>query len=394
MKNVIRKSVSGIVAMVCMLLLSFTVFAVNETESNDSLELANVIKVNEVVTGTVDDDADFYKFTTNSDGYIVIEAYHNYDSIVQSVILYNSDGKKLNWLSFDTRSEKAPSMKIGLAKGTYCVEFFSDSFQKPKYNYSFKINFTASDCWEKEYNGNVTKATSIDIGKTYYGSFICSGLDDYDYYKFTITKDSWVSLTFNREYSVVSEYISIRTYDLSKEKTIESYTAESSSERLTERIYLTKGEYYIRAFGQVLDDVAPLYNFVLNYENADESRFTTTKATTQKNDLDKKANATETYSKSPIYDNTTNKVNDRTNITVSTEYKKEENYGFRDEFTTNNRDVTSKDTSSVMNQEKTKKDSDNRTEVKDYKLLFAIIIIVALLIYIIITRLNKKPFKR
>lgn len=267
MKDCIKKIsgslISALVIAALMVSMTLPCFAWSEQEDNNDFAVANTIEVNQECTAVAngDDSVDYFKFTTPSDGYVYLEFSHEYGSIDKHWTFYDSDEKVLSGGTLAETSEQVKNNMVGLGQGTYYLEIDTYVYYGDDTSYKFKVVFTASDEWEKEYNDNVVNPTDIEIDKLYSGS--CYKDHDNDYYRFVLEEDSNVSFTFNHVYDIGSFCIKFNTYDKTTEEEIKYFDIASTSQETSDYLYLTKGEYYVVIKGPNVVANGE-YSFILN----------------------------------------------------------------------------------------------------------------------------------
>ncbi len=222
-----------------------------ETYNNDNLKYADKIEVNQTHYGACGkDDDDYFKFEIPTDGFISVTFNHDYKEAVSDfswirILSYNGTEEN-TLLDFDSRyqSEKTNSIECGLSAGTYyvCVSGFYYSCWE---NYSFIVNYTSSDSWEKETNDNHALADNIDIEKTYCGSI---DNDDKDYFKFTTETDGYINLKLLHDYlegDDVFAKVSMYSYNGTEKNIITSFNSKFSWEGVSSgKEFLEAGTYY------------------------------------------------------------------------------------------------------------------------------------------------------
>ena len=171
------------------------------TLANNEVSSATSVNVNTTYTDNLvnSDDVNWYQFTISSVGYISLEFTHEYiesGSRYWKAHLYNSEQKELTWYSFYGNQTSYTQGKIGLPSGTYYMKVERDNTSDKEYN--FKINYTASDVWETEFNDDIATTDSINVNTTYYGSLMDG--DDLDWYNFNFSKLGFISLYFMHYY--------------------------------------------------------------------------------------------------------------------------------------------------------------------------------------------------
>lgn len=267
MKDCIKKIsgslISALVIAALMVSMTLPCFAWSEQEDNNDFAVANEIDVNQECTAVAngDDSVDYFKFTTPSDGYVYLEFSHEYGSIYKYWTFYDSDENVLSGGTLAGTSEQVKNNMVGLGQGTYYLKIDTNIYYGDGSSYKFKVVFTASDEWEKEYNDNVVNPTDIEIGKLYSGS--CYKDYDNDYYRFVLEEDSNVSFTFNHVYDIGDYRLYFKTYDKTTEEEIKYFDIASTSQETSDYLYLTKGEYYVAITGPNVVANGE-YSFILN----------------------------------------------------------------------------------------------------------------------------------
>ncbi len=217
-----------------------------EKENNDSLLQSTAIPLNQEISGSVmrSNDADHYLIELPSDGYISVEFSHDYiDENQNNWNLRLYEYKDTETVLFSQRfkgNERDPQTTtiVGLPAGQYYIIVDrSDYCNWSNMTYRFTVNYTGSDAWEKENNGERMTATQIYFNKEVRGTVMMSG--DKDYYTFTLAKDDNVSFSFGHEYvDNSSNYWNLTLYS---ENDID-HAIHSSKYAGTERNNLTSGE--------------------------------------------------------------------------------------------------------------------------------------------------------
>ena len=118
-----------------------------EKEFNDTIVTANTISAGKTVFGSThsEDSKDWYKFTTNRDGYVWIDFTHDYGTAEHQIYLYSYDGtnkERQMYFYVDDTQQKDSSAKQGLSAGTYYI--LVERYGSYITNYSLKVNFSTS----------------------------------------------------------------------------------------------------------------------------------------------------------------------------------------------------------------------------------------------------------
>lgn len=178
---------------------AFTASAYYEREFNNSLQTSNPISVNQLYNGTLQtsNDVDFYSFTLTKNGNVSLSMPRKSNSSWRVTL---SDGSGNTYTSFSTAYTNIVSgnetVQVGLPPGTYYVriEEYTNATDIP---YSFKVGFTASEFYEKEFNQTLQTANPIRVNQGYNGTLQSS--NDSDFYAFTLAAKSKVRLSINRK---------------------------------------------------------------------------------------------------------------------------------------------------------------------------------------------------
>lgn len=180
-----------------------------EVEKNDTKETATEISVNSTVTGSVAErltgiDRDYFKFDVPSSGTLMLEFSHiatAEDKNGWNFVLTDDSGEVLFKGISAWSDDVSTSSHIGLGKGTYYVLVDSDNLYLNSEDYYLTVSFTTFEGWETEAN-NSFSSSDILLSDTAVTGLIadCGGADsDYDYYSFTLTEESDVSLMLEHE---------------------------------------------------------------------------------------------------------------------------------------------------------------------------------------------------
>lgn len=265
MRGITKRFVGIALAVIVFAMCAVSAFAVQEKEPNDTIVTANSISVNTDVYGTThaNDDYDWYKFTTSQDGYVWIDFTHDYGQVGHVVYLYFYDGyEKTDYFSFTVENsiEKKSSPKQGLPAGTYYIMI--ERYGGYTTNYSFIVNFKATNDWEKEFNDSIATPNTISVGKTFYGS--THGDDREDWYKFTINQDGYVWIDFIHDYGLAEHKIYLYYYDGYEKTDYFSFTVGNSIEKKSSsKQGLSAGTYYvlIERYGGYITNYSIKVNF-------------------------------------------------------------------------------------------------------------------------------------
>ncbi|MBT2618465.1 MULTISPECIES: PPC domain-containing protein [unclassified Bacillus (in: firmicutes)] len=175
-----------------------------EYEFNDSSSTANKIKLNTPYLGEIQkyDDEDYYRLTLPESGAVTLNMSQK-TGIQWNTSILTLEGEVLSEFTTDDSSNvtKPTERTVGLPKGEYLIHIRNDWHYNSTYQpYTFIVKFAKSTTYEKEFNDNAHQANSIGVGKNYYGNL--QDFSDTDYFTFSLSKPSSVSLEMGRKPSV------------------------------------------------------------------------------------------------------------------------------------------------------------------------------------------------
>ncbi|KML41345.1 hypothetical protein [Cytobacillus firmus] len=215
-----------------------------EKEFNDSLTAANPIELNKFYTGMLRDeyDNDFYKFTLEKPGNIKL-LMENQPGIEWYGHIQDSKGNIYNYLNSDDSEMVSgyAASQVGLPAGTYYIKI-KDGYHGYTYPYKMKLEYTASDFYEKEFNNSITTANGILINKTYKGSLQYD--DDKDFYKVTLSKPGKVTLSIKQK-AGVNWYAHIQDTKGNPYASLNTDDSEMVEGDAEKEVGLPKGTYYV-----------------------------------------------------------------------------------------------------------------------------------------------------
>ena len=279
-----KKALSLLVACLVILLTPVMAFAAQESEDNNDISKADSISVNSNVSGVIDGytDKDWYKFKLSSDGYVKIDATHQYGVLYSDYELYYYDGSsavRLNRFFIPSNAERKSSCKLGLPAGTYYLKVYSDLHNSNvKCSYAFVVNFTSSSAWETEPNNTIVKADTKSVNSQIYGAIDDS---DVDWYKFSLSKAGTVNISYTHDYGSFNNDIIVYTYNgSSQQKKFSFFIAENAEKASSGKYNLGAGTYYIcvKKGEYVSTSDNCHYSFKINYTQ--QTTTTTTRKTT------------------------------------------------------------------------------------------------------------------
>ena len=245
--------------------VNYSSSSVWEKEFNDSYSTADAINVNSYYYGSMrnDNDADWYKFSLSNAGSVSLSFAHNYiesSSTYWKIDLYNSSQSYLVTYDFYGNVTSDTTGKIGLPAGTYYLKIYD--YRYSNINYNFKINYSSSSYWEKEFNDSYSTADTINVNTKYYGTTRHD--NDVDWYKFSISKSGPVSLTFSHDYiESGSTYWKVELYNSSQSYLVTYSFYGNTTSATTGKIGLPAGTYYLKIYDYYYSDMD--YNINVNY---------------------------------------------------------------------------------------------------------------------------------
>ena len=244
------------VVMACILsfasLTALAAVASNETEDNNTRDKANQVVLNDTIFGNLStsSDVDWYKFVLTEAGVAKIDFGHNdltSSNTYWRVWVYDSEGNGVTgsdiYYSFKGDGSGYTLPDLGLAAGTYYIKV--SSYNHSNSTYSLKVGFAATEYYEKEANKDRASATQMQLNKAYKGSLYLS--DDIDWYKFVLSKDDAVTVTFkHKDLESSNRYWKLTLCDSTgTELDSEIFTGNGTEKSLTSQ-GLAKGTYYVK----------------------------------------------------------------------------------------------------------------------------------------------------
>lgn len=261
-----------------------------ETEYNDTTTTADTLKLGVKYTGATiqgdKDDKDYYKFSLSEPGYISLSFTHaNYNSSNSyfSVMLYDSRVNELCEITSKGTDKTKSITALGLPKGTYYV-LIDSSYYGDNKSYGLQVYNKKVKNYETEDNGAISAADPIKIGSTYSGRTIgkYEGGYDTDYYKFTLTKKSWMNISMTHKSTgntSVQWYARLRDKEdhiIYENNGNHTYFDSEGTRKYTQsgNFLLDRGTYYIEVYGRVATTT-----YTINVSKVNIKAPTITKAT-------------------------------------------------------------------------------------------------------------------
>jgi Secretion system C-terminal sorting domain/Fibronectin type III domain len=246
----------------------------NDVEPDNSKAQAEKLNLNSTTTGHVGyyynlvrDTNDWYKVTTNADGYLRLKLTPNSGQYVW-VYLYDNDGVTLlnsayANLAFSYNSD-------GLAAGTYYIRvncYYTSGFSPYSLTDSLYKPAQANDL---EPNNNPSQAVTFTQGSTvtgHIGYYYNHKRDTADWYKLTTNADGLIGLTIT---STNGTYIYAALYDNNGTTLIHQDYSNTTGSINTDG--LGQGTYYVKVYCFYNSQFSPytLTNTLTTYTNAND----------------------------------------------------------------------------------------------------------------------------
>ena len=242
--------------------------------NNNSMKDSKAISFNQTYKGQIakNDEKDFYSFTLPTSGRLNVETTGYLSDL--NFWLYDSDGNVLidrsgYWdrYKWNSTSEKInASEEIHLTSGKYYICFgrYDDSTG----NYDFKTTFASANESIKEtgwgINNSMAASSGIKLGSVYNGQLAAN--DDKDFYKFTISSSTKVTISLTAYFSNLNFYV----YDANGTVLVDKsgywnrFQWDETAKKISQSVDFTasKGTYFI-CF-EKYDNVTGNYNFAVN----------------------------------------------------------------------------------------------------------------------------------
>ena len=253
------------IALVAVLLLVSVlpqpVFAVSETEPNDTMQAATVIEPNTEITGEIKsyDDKDFYAVILPKDGYISVDFEILNPYVLSEVLVVNLykeigsvSGRNMYWPIGRVNGTMVMSTGVvGLRAGVYYISV-ARSYTGYQTGYKMKVNYTETEFCEIESNQTMYTSTEIKLGESYKGSI--SDAEDEDWYCINVPGNGYITVDFSHELVDSSKkHWSMTVYEADGKTNVEGHVSDFSmltypgneAGRSTQ-IGLRAGTYYIK----------------------------------------------------------------------------------------------------------------------------------------------------
>lgn len=242
------RKVLSIFCMMTMLLLIVNNRAPVEASSSqaNTMEDAVPIHLDQEYEGTLETtvDINYYRFNLDKAGNTVIR-FNRAEGATWNVEITDKDGHP--YTHFFTRNHSGVTgyeeVSIGLPAGEHFIKVSTEEYKSKGVPYTFIVQQTANDFFEKEFNDKAEAASTMQINRAYKGQIQTH--DDIDYFTFTLNRANNVALSIDR-YAQGSWNIKLvdengKEYvDLDTDYHFAEYGPDE------ERLDLPAGKYYVR----------------------------------------------------------------------------------------------------------------------------------------------------
>lgn len=239
-----------------MLLAKRTLSGSYEQEPNDSTDSATLLPAGTELTGAVAAktgvDRDYYKIELSNAGYVKLSlknAVPDESSTKDSrrITLMDEAGNRIYAALLSDDAEGIDSPEIGLYAGTYFLRVDSDNLYENPSDYTVSYVHTPAKNWESEYNGIFDYANELDHGITLYGTLSDVETEfDTDWYRFTVTEASRVSLTLRHKAGDRAGTLFKMELQDSKRNVIDTVLCAEQADECNLTLSLTPGVYFIK----------------------------------------------------------------------------------------------------------------------------------------------------
>ena len=258
----------SLIATVCAIEVKDSLFYMNTPTFINTKTSENTSGFNIAVKGELKTKEDYeaYIFTLEENGALSLS--FNHQSIQESMLdgwrvtLYYIENPDDDWYEyneltyFDAFWADVTSTwgETGVEAGTYCVVvepgqlFLAGDFD-------LTVSFTPTESFEKEFNDTKETATNLRLNRVIYGSSSQRQADaDLDYYRFEITSDGYIDMSFAHDNSQLPQVGWVVKLFTENDYEIASFASKYQDPELrTGKINLHPGVYYILVETQVQD---------------------------------------------------------------------------------------------------------------------------------------------
>lgn len=248
---------------VCMMVL-LMLFAISvEVQAETTIKTIPVNRAQSISTTYIVNEKKQYYFEIPSAGKVNVTFTHPNRSTTNDLwklTLCNFENEPLmEMCSAGTETNKT-STDVGLAAGQYYIKV--DAWHDGTESCTLKVNYSASDNWEKEDNDGFGTANDILLNTQYSGANQFNQEDDY--YKFTLTSAGEISLNF--KHPVLHDnnpYWYADVYNEQTEHLLQLRIKGAETDINSAELGLEAGVYYLKVDTDFYSDVT--YTFTMNY---------------------------------------------------------------------------------------------------------------------------------
>ena len=185
--------------------VSFVSDSAIESEFNDTQETAERIEVNTEKVGSITSrysvaDRDFFTFTMENDGFVVVDFIHEAtadDKDGWNITILDSNGKTIYDSVSNWNQEILQTPNIGLTKGDYFIRIDSDDIYHNSMIYRLILLTVQNTNWETEPNNTPAEADILQLGTTINGAMVETGVDyDRDWFRVSIDTARELNVSF------------------------------------------------------------------------------------------------------------------------------------------------------------------------------------------------------
>ena len=235
--------------------VSFVSDSAIESEFNDTQETAERIEVNTEKVGSITSrysvaDRDFFTFTMENDGFVVVDFIHEAtadDKDGWNITILDSNGKTIYDSVSNWNQEILQTPNIGLTKGDYFIRIDSDDIYHNSMIYRLILLTVQNTNWETEPNNTPAEADILQLGTKINGAMVETGVDyDRDWFRVSIDTARELNVSFGH----------IRTNEAGKQgwivsvldtsgNIVKSVSVDWDVEEVDFAVNVGAGDYYI-----------------------------------------------------------------------------------------------------------------------------------------------------
>lgn len=217
-----------------------------ESETNNTLETADAVPVNEDIHASIGQEGDIDCFTFTLDGDAVVQPRFTFkptDSSSKTYVLTLMDSSRRELLKVNIGGKESTKViaPVALTAGTYTVRIENPRFIRQ--DYTLHLVSMAVDAAEKEPNDSAALATDLLIGSARTG--VLTSDADVDYYKLTFAEQTTVTLKFSFAQSTSKNTAFVMTVEQNG-KTQWTANIKGDSGGMEQQLQFPAGEYYIK----------------------------------------------------------------------------------------------------------------------------------------------------